>query len=94
MTLPGGDFYAFAFMENEIVIFDFHGQLAFENVEELAGVDVGMEGFLGTWGHEFFDNAKFGRLDQVPAVAIGCLGASPFIVFGGLGANYFCGHAC
>lgn len=94
MPLAGGDFDAFAFPKNEVVIFDLHGQFAFENVEELAGVDVGMPGFLGAGGHEFFDNAKFRRFDEVPAVTVGCLGASPFIVFGGLYADYFCGHAC
>jgi hypothetical protein len=57
VPLAGGDFDSLALMKDEIVMFDFESQLAFENVEELAGMDVGMAGFPGAWGHEFFDYA-------------------------------------
>ena len=92
VLLARGDFDAFAFLKDEVVIFDFDGQFAFEDVEELAGVDVGVADFLGSGRHELFDDAQVRRPDQVPAVTVGRLEASPFIVFGGAGADYFRGH--
>jgi len=57
VLLARGDFDAFAFLKDEVVIFDFDGQFAFEDIEELAGVDVGVAGFLGSGRHELFDDA-------------------------------------
>ena len=57
VALAGGDFDSFSFLEDEVVILDFERQFALENVEELAGVDVGMAGFLGPGRHQFFDYA-------------------------------------
>jgi len=34
-------------LKDEVVMLDLHGQFAFENVEELARVDVGMADFAG-----------------------------------------------
>ena len=48
---------------------------------------VGVTEFTGVWRHELFDNAEFGSFDEVPAVAIGTLRASPFVVFGGFCAD-------
>jgi hypothetical protein len=88
MLLPGGNLDPFPFFEDALVMFDLHGEFAFEHIKKLAGVDVGVAGFAGICGHQFFDDAEIGGFDQVPAVAVG----SPFIMFGGFYADYFCGH--
>ena len=67
-------------MEEIGVIFDFEGELAFEDEEELTCVDVGVTHFAGAGWHELYDDAEFGSLDEVPAVAVGTLRASPFVV--------------
>lgn len=60
----------------------FEGQLSIQHVEELAGVRVVVAYLAGAGWHEFFNDAEFGRFDEVPAVAVGALRASPLIVFG------------
>ena len=92
VALSGGDFDSFALLENEVVILDVEGQFAFEHVEKLARMDMGMADLGGAGGHEFFDHAQLRGLDQVPAVAIGGLRATPFIVLGGLRTDYLRGH--
>jgi hypothetical protein len=47
MLLAGGDLDSISFLKDEVVMLDLHGQFAFENVEELARVDVGMADFAG-----------------------------------------------
>jgi hypothetical protein len=83
MLLAGRDLEAFAGLKDKVVMFDFESQLSFEDVEKLARVDVGVAGFAGAGGHEFFDDAQLGCFDEVPTVAVGCLRASPLVVFGG-----------
>src|SRR5258708_33856473 len=70
MLLAGGDFEAFAGVEDDVVVVDFEGEFSFDDVEELMGVDVGVTGFGCAGGHELFDDAEFGRTDEVPAVAV------------------------
>jgi hypothetical protein len=88
MALAGAYFDSFSFIKDEVVIFDFDAEFAFEDVEELARVDVAVAGFAGGGGHSFFYDAQVWGFHEVPAVAIG----SPFIVFGGCDADYFCRH--
>ena len=93
MPLAWGDLESFPGLKNKVVMLDFEGQLSFKDVEKLAGVDVGVTSFAGAGRHEFFDDAEFVSLDEVPAVAIGSLWASPLVVFGGFCADDLCRHA-
>ena len=87
MVLVGGDLEAFAGMEDEVVVVDFEGEFALEDKEKLACVGVGVTCLAGVWRHELFDDAEFGSFDEVPAIAVGALRASPFVLFGGLCAD-------
>ena len=51
MLLAGGDLEAFARVEDEVVLVDFESEFSFEDVEELARVDVGVTGFAGAGRH-------------------------------------------
>jgi hypothetical protein len=51
MLLAGGDFEAFAGVEDDVVVVDFEGEFSFEDVEELTGVDVGVAGLAGVGWH-------------------------------------------
>jgi|SRR5580704_7570379 hypothetical protein len=82
MPLAWGNLDSFTCFKNKVMMFDVHGQLAFENEEELARMDVGMSSLTCTGGHEFFDNAEVWRLDEVPAIAVSSLLSAPFVVFG------------
>ena len=86
--LAGGDFDALTWLEGEVVVLDLDGERAGEDVEELAGVGVVVAGFGGGGGHELFDDAEVGGLDEVPAVAV----VAPGVVLGGDGGDGFCGH--
>ena len=88
MGLAGGDLDAFAGVEEEVVVLDLEGELAFEDVEELAGLEVVVAGFAGARGHCFFDDVELGGSDEVPAVAV----VSPGVVLGVGGGDDFCGH--
>ena len=63
MVLAGGDFESFAAAENKIVMLDLESQLSFEDVEELAGADVGVADFAGIGREELFDDAEVRCLD-------------------------------
>jgi len=93
MPLAWGDLDPVAGMKDKVVMFYLKGQLSFEDVEELARVDVGVTGFAGAGRHELFDDAEFGRFDEVPAVAICSLRASPLVVVGGFCADDLGRHA-
>lgn len=86
--LARSDFDALPCFEGEVVVFDFHGELAGENVEELAGSGVMVARLGGAGGHELFDDAEVGGLDELPAVAV----VSPGVVLGGGGVDDFGGH--
>ena len=92
MLLAGEDFEPFAGVEYEEVMFYFEGQLSLEHVEELVGVEVRVASFAGAGGEEFFDDAQVWRLDEVPAITVGALRTSPFVMFGGCGADDLFGH--
>jgi hypothetical protein len=92
VLLARRDLESFTGLKNKVVMFDFESQLSFEDVEKLARVDVGVTGFAGAGRHEFFDDAEFVSLDEVPAVAIGSLRASPLVMFGGFCADDLCWH--
>ncbi len=49
--MAGGDFEAFAGVEDDVVVVDFEGEFSFEDVEELMGVDVGVAGLAGVGWH-------------------------------------------
>jgi hypothetical protein len=51
MILAGGDFEAFAGVEDDVMVVDFEGEFSFEDVEELTGVDVGVANFGCAGGH-------------------------------------------
>ena len=51
MRLTGGDLDSLSCLEGEVVMLDFHGEFALEDVEELAGARVVMAGFAGAGGH-------------------------------------------
>jgi hypothetical protein len=87
MLLAWGDFESFAGFEDEVVTIYFEGQFSFEDEEELARVEVGVAGFTRAGRHKFFDDTELGCFDEMPAVAIGGLRASPFVVFGGFCAD-------
>ena len=87
VLLAGRDFESFAGLEQKIVVFDFESEFSFEHVEELTSVNVGVANLARAWWHEFFDHAQFGSLDEMPAVAVGGLRPSPFVVFGGFCAD-------
>jgi hypothetical protein len=93
MLLAGGDFESFPGMKKKIVMLYFEGQFSFEHEEKLTGMHVGVPGLAGVGRHEFFDDAEFWRFYEVPAVAVGALRASPFVVFGGFYADGLCRHA-
>jgi len=63
-----------------------------EDVEELAGVGMVVAGLAGAGGHELFDDAEVGRADEVPAVAVGFVGAAPGVMLGGGGGDDLCRH--
>ena len=92
MVLAGGDFDTFAGAENKIVMLNLESQLSFEDVEELAGANVGVADFAGAGREELFDDAELGGFDEVPAVAGVSLRASPLVVFGGFCADDLCWH--
>lgn len=88
MRLAWRDFDSLSRVEDVVLVLDFERELAFEDVEELAGVDV-MVARLGCAGrHALFDDAEAGCADEVPAVAV----VAPGIVFGGVGAYGHGGH--
>jgi len=93
MPLAGGDFEAFSCLEEIGVIFDFEGELAFENEEELVGAGVGVALFGCARWHELFDDAEFGRFDEVPAVAVCTLRASPLVMLRRFFVGYLGGHS-
>jgi hypothetical protein len=92
MALAGRDFDAFISLKDEVVVFDFESQFSFDDVEKLARVDVGVTDFAGAGRHELFDDAEFGSFDEVPAIAVGSLWASPLVVFGRIGVDDAGGH--
>ncbi len=83
MLLARGDLNSVAWMKNETLIFDFEGELSFEDIEELARADVGVANLGGSRRDELFDDAEFGCFDEVPAGAVGAVRTSPLVVFGG-----------
>ena len=50
-------------MKNEFLIFDFESEFAFEDVEELACVAMGVTDFACAGRDEFFDDAEFWGFD-------------------------------
>ena len=93
MALAWRDLESFPGLKNKVMMLDLESQFSFEDVEKLARVDVGVPGFAGAGRHELFDDAEFGSLDKVPAVAVGSLWASPLVVFGGFCVDDLCRHA-
>jgi hypothetical protein len=80
--LAGENFESFSGLEDQVVIVHFESQLSIQHVEELAGARV-VVAYLARGGrHEFFNDAEFGCFDEVPAVAVGALLASPLVVLG------------
>jgi hypothetical protein len=83
------DFDAFSGVKNEGLVFDFEGQDSVEDVEELPRMEVIVATLTCAGRHELFDDAKVGRFDQMPAVAVGSEIAAPLVVFGSLCASVF-----
>ena len=71
-------------VKDEVLLFGFEGEFSFENVEELAGVDVRVTDLAGHPGEqELFDDADPRGFDEVPAVGVGAVWTSPLVVLGG-----------
>jgi hypothetical protein len=92
MLLASGNFDSFMRVKDKMMMFDFQGQLPFQNVEELACMDVRMSGLTCAGWHKFFDNAEVWRFDEVPAVAVSSLLPAPSVMFGRCYADYVCRH--
>jgi hypothetical protein len=90
MLLAGRYLEPFTGVKDKIAMLDFEGQFSFEDEEKLTRVNVGVPGLAGARWHELFDNAELGRFDEVPAVTIGSLSASPLVVLGGSFADDLC----
>jgi hypothetical protein len=93
MLLTWGDFESFSGMKNNVMTLYFEGQLSFEHEEKLTCMEVIVPGLASIGRHELFDDAEFGRFNQVPTVTVGSLWAAPFVVFGGFYADGLCGHS-
>jgi len=87
MRLVRRDFNAFPGLKNDELLFDFEGQNSIEDVEELSCMQVVVATLTCAGWHEFFDDTKVGRLDQMPAVGTGSEIATPLVVVGGLCAD-------
>jgi hypothetical protein len=83
MLLAGRDLEAFAGVNHEIMMLYLECEFSFEDEEKLTRMDVRVSGLAGAGWHELLDDAEFGCFDEVPTVAVRCLRASPFVVFGG-----------
>jgi len=92
MLLAWGNLDSFMRVKDKMMMFDFQGQLPFQNVEELACADVRMSGLACAGRHEFFDNAEVRCFDEMPAAAVGSLLAAPFVMLSRCCADYFCRH--
>jgi hypothetical protein len=94
LMLPAGrDLKSFAGVKDEVVMLDLEGELSFQDEEKLTRVEMRMAGLAGAGRHEFFNDAELGCFDEVPAVAVGCLGASPLVVLGRFCADDLCGQS-
>jgi hypothetical protein len=87
MVLAGGDFESFAGVKDKVMMLYLESEFSFQHKKELARVDVRVANLAGAGRHELFDDAELGRFDKVPAVAVGALWTSPFVVFGGFCAD-------
>ena len=82
MRLARSDFDCLSGVKDEGLPFDFEGQSTVEDVEELQCMEVIVATLTCAGWHELFDDAEFGSLNQVPAVAVCPVWASPLVVFG------------
>lgn len=87
MLLAGRDLYTCAGLKDEAVPLHVNGQLSFKNIEELAGTEVEVPDFACAGWHELFDDAEVGCPDEMPAVAVVSLRATPSVVLGRLWAD-------
>ena len=94
MLLAGGNLEAFAGVKDEVVMVYFECEFAFEDEKKLTRTNVGVPGLAGAGGHELFDDTEVGCFDEVPAVAVGCLRASPLVMFGRFCADDLCWQSC
>jgi hypothetical protein len=90
MLLAGRDFEPFAGVNHEVMMLYFECEFSFQYEEKLPCVNMGVANLAGAGWHELFDDAEFGCFDEVPTVAVRCLRASPFVVFGGSCADDLC----
>ena len=92
MDLAWSDFNALASFDDELVILNLHGELAFGDEEELARVYVVVRGLGGAGRHGLFDDLEIGRFDEKPSVAVSVVRAAPLVVLGVGGVDCLCGH--
>jgi hypothetical protein len=92
MLLAGRDFQPFTGLKDKVMMLDLEGEFSFEDEEKLTRVDVKMTGLTGAGRHELFDDAEFRRFDEVPAVAVGPLRASPLVMLCRFCADGLCWH--
>ena len=86
VPLSRSDLKALARAQSEVALFDFESQFSFEDIEELARMNMRMTDFARAGRHQFFNHAECGRLEQMPAVAVRSARTSPRLVFRGTGA--------
>jgi hypothetical protein len=92
MLLAGSNLESFPRVKDEVVVLYFECEFSFEDEEKLTRVNVRMPCLAGVGRHEFFDDTEFGCFDEVPAVAVGCLRASPLVMLGRFCADDFGGQ--
>jgi hypothetical protein len=82
MLLAWRNFDSVARLKNKQMMFDFESQLTLKNVEKLPCMDMGVPDLACSRGHELFNDAEIGSLDEVPAIAVSSQWPTPFVVLG------------
>ena len=70
MRLTGRDLDSLVRPSDELTMLQFKSEFCLENEEELAGPHVKVPDLLRAWRHEFFDDAEFLCLDEMPAITL------------------------
>lgn len=87
MRLTGRDLDSLVRLNDELTMVQFKREFSLENEEKLAGPNVKVPDLLRAWRREFFDDAEFPCLDEMPAVTLRPLRTSPCVMLGSLSAN-------
>jgi hypothetical protein len=88
MLLARWDLDSVLRLNDELAMLQLERKFAFENEKKLSGPNVKMPDLLRAGRHEFFDDADFRCLDEVPAIALRALRTAPCVMLGRLPADY------